>query len=102
MSAKTMTTRFLHINTQGEELYIYRIPECDMCRLHKGDIINLRRYKRGNPSDTREAWQAVVVREPTFEIGWSDPVDAGKDAYDIDSIIPVQVVCVEIKTHQWM
>lgn len=102
MGAKTMMTRFVIEKPKSDELYIYTIPECNMVRLHKGDIIRLRKYKRGYPFNDLEVWEAVVVHEPTFHINWSDPVDTGADAYDIDSVIPIQWVTVEIKSHRWV
>lgn len=102
MKAKTMMTKFINDKPQQGELYIYAIPECDMCRLHKGDVITLRKYALGHPSNDREVWMAIVVSEPTFEVNWSDHADTGMFAYDVDSVIPMQVVHVAISSHKWV
>jgi len=102
VAEKLMRTSFIVDDHSDEELYIYRVPECQMCRLHKGDAIRLRKYTKGYPFNDLERWEAVVTEEPTFDLNWSDHADPGRFAYDGDSVIPVQVVRIEIKSHKWV
>ncbi len=102
MEAKTMITRFSIKKPKNDDFYIYLIPRCDMFRLHKGDAIRLHKYARGHPSNEREVWVAVVTEEPVLDVGWSDPYDRSRDAYDPDSVIPTQWVTVEITSHKYV
>ena len=101
MKEKPMRTKFIVEKPPSKELFILTIPECDMCRLQKGDVIQLHKYTRGYPFNDLEAWEAVVTDTPTFDINWSDHADAGAFTYDGDSVIPMQVVRVRILKHRW-
>lgn len=102
MEARPIMTKFIINKPEDNEFYIYRIPECSMFRLHKGDIITLRRYKRGLPSNDLEVWHARVACEPSLQINWSDAADTSRDAYDVSSVIPIQLVTVDIIKHKFV
>lgn len=102
-AGNTFKTIFIHNNTEGEDLYIYRIPECYLPRLHKGDKLVLHKYLRGYPHNNLETWCVEVVYDPEFVISWSDPPEEHKGAYayDADSVFTEQVVKVKVVYHKW-
>ena len=99
MKEQQMTTRFIIDRYKTDDLYIYMVPECQMCRLQKGDRIRLRKYMRGFLFNDLEGWEAVVTEVSSFELNWSDHEDTGMFAYDTDSVIPMQIVHIIIESH---
>lgn len=100
MGDAIITTHFEVVDNVGGENYIYRIPDCQMFRLHKGDELHLRRYSGpGYLFNFREWWTVEVVDEPPLEINWSRS-DPDHTAYDVGSVITRQIVHVKVKSHE--
>jgi len=102
LKAMVFWTRFTVDDNKGGDNYIYRIPDCTMPRLFKGDNISLHLYRRGQLYSDLEVWVVEVVRDPELTINWSDPVDKHKDAYDVESVYTMQKVHVKVLSHKYV
>lgn len=78
------------------------VPDCDMCRLHEGDVIFLGR--RGirvvYPQSTgpQEEWM-MKVKGVFFEIAYFKDFEDGSSFYDVNTVVAKQIVSVVFHEH---
>jgi len=94
-----MLTKFAEmVKEENLDKYLYRMPDCDLPRMMKGDIIYFRRYKGSgiqSIANVRETWKVIVVEEPIItEFFAREHPD--ESAYDDGTVIPLQTVVVKI------